>query len=84
LSLRSEGQNGTDEENCDELFLLLRHLKSPDFISHGDPRVQIRVACRLGELLGVLPFTSFGWDDEDLVVSCFIVWLYCSADFLGH
>jgi hypothetical protein len=73
-----------DEEYRDELFILLDRLKSPDFTSHVDPHVQIKVACHLGKMLEVLPFKSFAWHDEDLVVSCFIIWLYSSADFLGH
>jgi hypothetical protein len=78
-------QKGTDEEkNHDELFLLLRCIKDPDFVTHEDPHEQIRVACCLAQLLEVLPFTSLGWQDEDFVVSCFIIWFYCSADFLGH
>jgi len=84
LSQRIRGQIGTDEENRCEVFLVLRYIKNPDFVSHEDPHEQIRVACRLVQLLEVLPFTSFGWNDEDLMVSCFIIWFYCSADFLGH
>ena len=81
MSQRGGGQKGTDEEkNCDELFLLLRFIKNPDFDPHG----QIEVACCLVQLLEVLPFTSFGWNDEDYMVSSFIMWFYCSADFLGH
>jgi len=79
------GQNGTDEdENCDELFLLLRHIKSPDSDLHEDPHGQIRVAYCVVQLLEVTPFMSFGWNEEDFMVSCFIIWFYCSADFLGH
>jgi len=78
-------QKGTDEEkNRDELFLLLHCIKNSDFVSHEDPHEQIRVACHLIQLLEVLPFTSFERYDEDFMVSCFIVWFYCSADFLGH
>ena len=84
MSQKGSGQKGTDEENRDELFQLLCCIKNPDFVSHEDPNEQIRVACRLVQLLEVLPFTSFGWNDEDLMVSCFIIWFYCSADFLGH
>jgi hypothetical protein len=79
------GQKGTEEEkNCNELFVLLRSLKNYDFVSHEDPREEIIVSCRLAQLLEVLPFTSFGWNEEDLMVSCFIIWFYCSADFLGY
>ena len=79
------GQKGTDEEkNRDGLFLLLRCIKNPDFVSHEDPHEQIKIAYCLVQLLDVLPFTSFGWNDEDFMVSCVIIWFYCSADFLGH
>jgi len=84
LSQRIRGQIGTDEENRCEVFLVLRYIKDPHFILHKSPDLQIKVACRLAQLLEVLPLTSFGWNDEDLKVSCFIIWFYCSADFLGH
>jgi hypothetical protein len=79
------GQESSDEKkNRIELFLLLRCIKNPVFVSHEDPHEQIRVACCLVQRLEVLPFTSLEWNDEDVMVSCFIVWFYCSADFLGH
>ena len=79
------GQKGTDEEkNRDELFRLLCCIKSPDSAINEDPHEQIKIAYCLVQLLDVLPFTSFGWNDEDFMVSSFIIWFYCSADFLGH
>jgi hypothetical protein len=56
------------EENCDEFIPLFHHLSSHDFLSHGDPLVKITVACCLGQLLWLLPFRSFKWKDEELVV----------------
>jgi hypothetical protein len=77
-------QKGTDEEkNYDELVILFHRLRNPDFLLHEDSLVKMTVACCLGQLLEVLPFTSFPWDDEDLVVSCFIQ-IHCPAHFLDH
>lgn len=73
-----------EEKNRDQLFLLLRCIKHPDFVLPKYPHEQIRIAYYLVQLLDILPFTSFEWEDEDFVVSCFIIWFYCSADFLGH
>ena len=79
------GQKSTDEEkNRDELLLLLQCIKNPDFVSHEDSEEQIRIACCLVQQLEDLSFTSFEWNDQDFMVSCLIVWFYCSADFLGH
>jgi hypothetical protein len=67
----------------DDLIRLIRRMRSLDFVSHGHPLLKIKVACRIGQLLKDLLLVSHPWNDEDLVVSCFIQF-YCYVDFLGH
>jgi len=78
-------QESTDEEkNREAFFILFDLIKDPELPPLLDLHDQIETAYFIVHLLKDLPFTSFKWNDEDFTVSCFIVWLYCSADILAH
>jgi hypothetical protein len=68
-------ENTAEGKNIDEFIPMFQNLIRLDFLCHKDPLVKMIVACCLGQLLGFLPVRSFPWDDEELVVSCYVAFI---------